>query len=95
MKEKKAEKKREGLFNWRGTRQIKSQQGPRETVDGRRATSPSWAAERGTAAAGHPDLEEEEVQWENRIAEWRERENAVWQGQVWATGSNNLGGAGV
>jgi len=29
------------------------------------------------------------------MAALRERENAVLQGQVWATGSHNLGGAGV
>lgn len=29
------------------------------------------------------------------MAELREREDAVSQGQVWVTGSNNFGGAGV
>ena len=29
------------------------------------------------------------------MAELREREDAVLQGQVWVTGSNNFGGAGV
>ena len=47
------------------------------------------------AAVGHPDLEEEEVQWENRLADFRERQDAVLQGHVWAAGSNNLGGSGI
>lgn len=38
------------------------------------------AAERAAAAVGHPDLEEEEeVQWENRMAKLREMEDAVLQ----------------
>lgn len=52
-------------------------------------------AERAAAAKGHPDLEEEEAQWENRMAELRQREDAVLQGQVWTPSSNNLGGAGI
>ncbi|MCJ1349624.1 hypothetical protein MMC31_007865 [Peltigera leucophlebia] len=52
------------------------------------------AAQRAAAAVGHPGLEEEEVQWEN-MTELRKREDAVLQGQVWATGSINLGGSGI
>ena len=49
------------------------------------------AAENVAADAGHPDSEEEKVQWENWMAELPEREDAVLQGQV----SKNLNGAGV
>lgn len=35
------------------------------------------AAKRAAAAAKHPDLEEEEAQWENQMAELREKEDAV------------------
>lgn len=41
------------------------------------------AAENAAADAGHPDSEEEKVQWENWMAELPEREDAVLQGQVW------------
>lgn len=53
------------------------------------------AAERAAAAARHPDLEEDEAQWEDRMAELRQRGNAILQGQVWAPNPPNFGGAGI
>lgn len=88
----KAKKNHGELASRTGTRHIKSQQGP-PMEDKLRVRAE--AAERAAAAAGPPDLEEEKVQWENRIAEPRKRKDAVLQGQVWATGSNHLGGTGV
>ena len=52
-------------------------------------------AERAAAAAGHPELEVEEAQWENRMAKLRRRDNAILQGQVWAPNPPNLGGSGI
>lgn len=53
------------------------------------------AVEKAATAVGHSDLDEEEVQWENRIVKPCERENAILQIQVWAPNFPNPSGAGI